>query len=399
MKIIDVLRLSLGNLIRNKMRTFLTVIGVSIGIGAIVFLVSLGFGLQNLATSKITSLDSLTVINLVKPDDKFTKELVTEAKGYDGVEGVSYTYSLPTKAADNEKAEGTEAILYGILPKFIKLEEVNVNTGKADFSGDDAKEVILSKAALKIFNNISEKDILGKEIYLTAGKTESNTVKWDIPNNKAKYKVVGVTPEDQNTIFFIPISNLENLGIANYSSVKVKIDKNQKDKLSDVKAKLEAKGFETSSIKDTLDQINKVFLIVKIVLGGFGMIALFVASIGIFNTMTISLLERTHEIGIMKAIGGTDKDVKRTFLTEAATIGLLGGAIGVLMGVGFCYLINYIADYLAVSFGGQPQKLFSTPMSFVGQAIFFSFIVSFVAGVYPAKRASKLNPIDALRYE
>lgn len=399
MKIIDVLRLAFGNLIRNKMRTFLTVVGVSIGIGAIVFLVSLGFGLQKLATGKITSLDSLSVINVLKPEEKFTKDLITEIKGYEGVTGVAYTYSLPTKATDDEKKEGTEAILYGVIPNFIKLEEVSVNTGKAEFSSESAKEVILSKAALKIFNNSSEKDILGKEIFLTIGVTENNAVKWDLPNNSGKYTVVGVTPEDQNTVFFVPLSNLENLGIKNYSSLKVKVDQNQKGKIDEVKKNLESKGFETSSIKDTLDQINKVFLIVKIVLGGFGMIALFVASIGIFNTMTISLLERTHEIGIMKAIGGTDKDVKRTFLTEAAAIGFFGGLIGVLLGVSFGLFINWLADYLAVAFGGAPQKLFDTPISFVGQAVFFSFLVSFVAGIYPARRASKLNPIDALRYE
>jgi len=402
MKLIDVLRLAFGNLRRNKMRTFLTIIGVVIGIGAIVFLVSLGFGLQKMATSKITSLDALTVINVTKPENRFTKDATSQFATLPGVEGVSVTYSLPAKAKlkeDKSAQEGSESIVYGVDPKFLKLEEVGVSLGKENFSSNTAEEAIVSKANLRIFEISDAKDILGKEIKFKVGVTKNNVVDWNIPNNEKTYKIIGVTNEDQNAVAYVPISNLENLPIPNYNSIKVKIAQDQKTEISKTKAKIEQLGFETSSIKDTLDQINRVFLIIKIILGGFGMIALFVASIGIFNTMTISLLERTHEIGIMKAIGATDKDVKRTFLTEAAAIGFFGGLFGVLFGLLAGFLINALMNLLATSFGGQPLKIFETPLIFGAEAVLFSFLVSLIAGIYPARRASRLNPIEALRYE
>jgi putative ABC transport system permease protein len=124
-----------------------------------------------------------------------------------------------------------------------------------------------------------------------------------------------------------------------------------------------------------------------------------VASLGIINTMVMSILERTREIGIMKAIGGSDGDVRRIFLVEASAIGLLGGITGILLGWLVGRIINFGANYYIVQQGGTPGNLFSLPVWLIAGALGFSLVVSLAAGVFPARRAARLDPIHALRHD
>lgn len=152
-------------------------------------------------------------------------------------------------------------------------------------------------------------------------------------------------------------------------------------------------------MKDTVDQINQIFIVIQWVLGGFGMIALMVAAIGIFNTLTIALLERTHEIGIMKAIGGRNTDVALVFTAEASMIGFFGGIIGLTGGWVMGVLINLLVNFVATSVGGTANYLFFTPVWFASFVVLFAFTISTIAGIMPAVRAAKLDPLEALRYE
>jgi putative ABC transport system permease protein len=190
---------------------------------------------------------------------------------------------------------------------------------------------------------------------------------------------------------------LESLGEAPYSEIKVKVA--ERKQVNTIRKTIESMGYPTTSVKDTVDQIDQAFIIIKSVLGGFGMVALFVAAIGIFNTMTISLLERTHEIGVMKAIGGRNRDVARVFTCEAAIIGLLGGLFGVLAGWALGLALNGLVNFIATSVGGEANDYFLLPIDFILIVIVFSFVVSTIAGIWPARRAAKLNPLEALRYE
>lgn len=398
MKFSDVLRLSAGNLKRNKMRSILTITGVTIGIAAIVFLVSLGFGLQQLSIKKITSLEALTTITVSpgnNPQAKLDEENVEKFKKIKGVSNVSATYSVPSQVSFEGKT--TDSITYGLNPEFIDIEGLKIKEGKA-FSGNEAKETVISQSVLKVFDIKDYKTVLGKdlEISFIVLDEEGNIKKISESLSKQSFKIVGLTDDEKNNIY-VPISYIKPLGIKYYNRAKVKVE--ERSDLGPVRGEIDALGFTTVSVKDTITQIDRIFLIVKIILGAFGMIALLVASIGIFNTMTIALLERTHEIGIMKAIGATDKDIKRTFISEVAIIGLLGGILGVISGIAGGKLVNLLINSLAQAVGGEPNTIFYTPIEFIFLSIFFSFLVSTLAGLYPAKRASKLNPIEALRYE
>jgi len=170
--------------------------------------------------------------------------------------------------------------------------------------------------------------------------------------------------------------------------------------LTEVRQKLTEKGFGSFSIVDEIDQIRTVFLIIDSVLGLLGGISLLVASFGIANTMIMSILERTREIGIMKAIGAEDREIKLIFFVEAAVIGVLGGIVGVLIAWG----IDGVANRLAYRFILKPQgasfiDFFSLPIYLSVGAILFALVVSILAALYPASRAARIDPVRALRHD
>jgi putative ABC transport system permease protein len=390
--------MAFGNLRRNRMRTFLTVSGVVVGIGAIVFLVSLGYGLQALMTSKVANLEAMTVIT-VRPGSKndtiITEDTINKFKSFGNVTDVSPTLSYPAQIA--EGTSSSETVIYGVMPKFFEMEDIKVDYGKK-MSGDDANEVVISVASLKTLNLTDPNTVLGKDLkFRVIQLDEVGNIKKGHENDSITLKVVGMTAEEKIKYAYVPLNVIKKLDGAQYSSAKVKVA--QRTQVNSVRKAIESMGFPTTSVKDTVDQIDQAFVIIRSVLGGFGMVALFVAAIGIFNTMTISLLERTHEIGIMKAIGGRNKDISRMFITEAALIGLLGGTFGVTTGWAVGKAINALVNFIAISVGGEANSIFSTPIDFALIVVAFSFFVSTFAGVWPARRASKLNPLEALRYE
>jgi putative ABC transport system permease protein len=158
-------------------------------------------------------------------------------------------------------------------------------------------------------------------------------------------------------------------------------------------------GFSAFSMNDALQGAKRAFIILDIVLSLIGSIALAVSSLGIMNTMVMSILERTREIGIMKAIGGSDGDIRRIFLIEASVIGFFGGLAGVVLGWLVGRIINLGANIYIEQQGGTPGNLFSLPFWLIGGAIGFSIVVSLLAGSYPAGRAARLDPIQALRHD
>jgi len=170
--------------------------------------------------------------------------------------------------------------------------------------------------------------------------------------------------------------------------------------LTQVRKRLTELGFGSFSIVDELDQIRTVFLILDSVLGLLGGISLLVASFGIANTMIMSILERTREIGIMKAIGAEDREIKLIFFVEAAVIGVTGGVIGALL----AWAIDAVANRLAYRFILKPQgasfvDFFSLPPWLSASAILFALVVSILAALYPAARAARIDPVRALRHD
>jgi putative ABC transport system permease protein len=182
-----------------------------------------------------------------------------------------------------------------------------------------------------------------------------------------------------------------------YGTVTVKVK--QAKFTQDVEDRIRKLGFSAISVNDALRGAKNAFIILDIFLTLIGSIALAVSSLGIVNTMVMSILERTREIGIMKAVGASDSHIRRIFLIEASVIGVLGGAVGVAIGWTVGRVINFGVNIYIRTQGGTPGTFFFLPLWLIASAIGFSIVVSLIAGSYPASRAAQLDPIQALRHD
>jgi len=400
MRIKDLLDISLQNFKNRKSRIFFTVLGVSVAIAAVLFLVSFGYGLQASLLEKITTKDSLLTLDVMSSDTeliKLNQETLDKIAKVENVEKISPHASVPGNMTLGELT--SEATVNIVDTVYLDLEGVIPKVGKKIEENDNNK-IIVNTSIAKLFD-LEEEKLIGKKvkmvIYLPDLESE-NQAELKPYNLENEFEIIGLIDDgDTQGQIFVKNTDVSKLPINEYSSVKVKV-KNQNN-LNDTRTKLLSMGFLVSALSDTIDQANQIFGVIQIVLGIFGIVALVVAAIGLINTMTISLLERTNEIGIMRAIGAAPRDVMWLFLGESLMIGFLGGVSGILLGVLSSQLVQLIVNMVSKSFGGDMLKLFSYPIWFMFFIIILSSLVGLIGGYYPARRAAKLNPLDALRYK
>ncbi|OGG12731.1 hypothetical protein A2875_02265 [Candidatus Gottesmanbacteria bacterium RIFCSPHIGHO2_01_FULL_46_14] len=219
----------------------------------------------------------------------------------------------------------------------------------------------------------------------------------NIESSQAEYTIIGVIPEEKTPFFYVPFLDLRSLGIANYSQAKVVVkDQNALDK---TRRQIESMGYMTRSVADTVAQINSLFATARTVLMLLGMVALSVAALGMFNTLTVSLLERTREVGLMKAMGMKSSEVQELFLTESMIMGFFGGILGIMLGGVLGILVSIMLSFFAIIRGVGIVNISYIPLPFILVIIFLSLLVGLVTGIYPARRATKISALNALRYE
>jgi putative ABC transport system permease protein len=182
-----------------------------------------------------------------------------------------------------------------------------------------------------------------------------------------------------------------------YSVVNVKVE--SPSFVNSIKTKIQEKGFRTFALIDQFEEIRTGFLFMDMILAAVGMIAIVVASLGIMNTMVMSILERYSEIGIMKAVGSEDRDIKKTFFFESSAIGFFGGIFGLALGWLVSGLINRVINYFLAKQGVPFIEYFNFPRWLCLGAVLFAVVVSLVSGIYPAIRAARVDPVVALRHE
>ncbi len=182
-----------------------------------------------------------------------------------------------------------------------------------------------------------------------------------------------------------------------YSSIYVRVA--EMEDLTPVREKIEAMGVGVFALADELDEIKRVFLIMDSLLGAIGTIALIIAALGIINTMLMSILERTREIGVMKAVGGSENEIKFIFFVEAACIGLVGAVFGLMLGWLVTRIANQVMNTMVLPDDQGPIDLFYFPVWLILGAIGFSVFLSLAAGLYPAIRAARIDPVRALRHD
>jgi len=400
MKILDLFYLNLESFKNRKSRVILTILGVSVGIGAILFLVSLGYGLQKNLLENITTKESLLTLDVIPSEARvvvLNEKTLKKIFEIENVEKVSLQAVFPSQISFENFT--SEIIVNLVDQNFFSLAGISVNTGRS-FAKNDEQKVVINSSVAELFNLKSDQ-ILGKKVIFSLFlPKDEGTGEWkkQVFEVKKEFEVIGVISESEiPSQVYLNQKDFKELPTMEYQSAKIKV---RNDKvIEQVREKLINMGFLVSSLSDTVNQANKIFQVIQIVLGIFGVVALIVAAIGLVYTMTISLLERTNEIGIMRALGASPQDLKRLFLGESFIIGFLGGMGGIGIGILAAEIFNIGINILARSLGGQSVTLFYFPGWFIVFIIFLSSCVGLAAGVWPARRAAKLNPLDALKYK
>ncbi len=266
------------------------------------------------------------------------------------------------------------------------------------FTNSPDGEAVVSSGLLNLLN-IPVSDAVGTifKVQFIITKSLLPTIEGRALSPETEYKITGVSDDSDATVLYIPHADIEKLKVNNFSQIKVIM--NDKDALSKARKSVEVLGLTTSSTIDTVNQIESLFGNVRIVLGIVGMVALVVASLGMFNTLTVSLLERTREIGGMKTMGVVSEEIQDLFLAEAVIMGISGGLGGLLLGYLIGKSLSIGVSIFALTRGQGFLELTYIPPAFIAFIMLSSFFVGIITGIYPARRAKKISALNALRYE
>lgn len=450
MRISDYIQQSFLNLWKRKLRSFLTTFGVVIGIGALVAMISFGKGIQKNISESFKQLELFNYLmvftdsawmRLGDPDSQprlapeeeskavLDDKMIEKFKEMKGVEAVFADIRFPASVRFNKKEE---FVLIQVLPSELATSKLmKLRTGEA-YVQDDVRSLIISDSLLTRLEVRHLSSAPGKEIEISTLAFDFSRInpldlssllrRENLPFSRESYvfEIVGVAermgfggatplrsdifipPGAAKDLKKLPFSSVWDLfrspeNQRGYSMVNVKVS--HPKYLEPVRDAVHELGFRSFALIDHLEELKAGFLYMDMVLAIVGMIALGVAFLGIVNTMVMSILERYAEIGIMKAVGASDRDVSKIFFFESSMIGLLGGLFGLALGWMVSLLINQVINFFLAKQGVPFIQYFSFPWWLCIGAVAFSVVVSLLAGIYPALRAARVDPVVALRHD
>ena len=400
----DYFKIAYKNLRQRKLRSWLTIMGIFISIATIFTLISLSLGLQNAVNEQfqILGVDKLFIMpkgQLGAPGTGGAAELtindVNVAEKLPGVKDVSYAVIANAKVEFNNQARYVFAIGLPVDRLDLFIESTDITMAEGKFIDENS----VGKAALGYnykFGNVFSKP---------ANAGDKITI------NDAPFKILGIVsqignPQDDKNVYMPEesVRKLFNTG-ERIDEIIVRVDSEKN--IGEISSKLEEKlrksrgvtektqDFTILTPEELLSSFESILGIITAFLAGIAGISLIVGAVGIANTMYTSVIERTKEIGVMKSVGARNKDILSIFLIESGLLGLMGAAIGIVMGYGMSKAIEYIV----VNVYGTALLHISTPFYLVAGCLAFGLVIGSVSGVFPAVQASRTNVVDALRYE
>lgn len=439
----DLIRISLQNLVRRKSRTILTIIGVMIGTSSIVIMLSLGIAMDKSFHEQISQMGNLNIIDVhnyyygpeagnneqVKLDEK----AVADFEQIPGVEAVMPRKSMYLKIGAGKMVADVEVV--GIKPENFTAFDFEIEEGRL-LTTTDKETIIFGKYVPNFFYNPRLKtrdyfnpwesegpppvDLVNAKLIVTSDMQYGERARNRDPNQKPaklyEFKGVGILKEkhdERDYTAYVNMSILEKMikeeqkanrnedfrrggffpnNNDEYNSIKVKCSDIKL--VTTVQETIKTMGFQAYSLTDMIESVKKQSRTMQGILGGIGAVSLFVAAIGITNTMIMSIYERTREIGVIKVLGADIKDIKRMFLIEAGLIGLIGGIIGLILS----YLISFILNKVGTGITGG-EYLSVIPIYLAIGAVVFATFVGLISGYSPARRAMNLSALEAIRTE
>jgi len=461
----DLFHLALENLWRTKLRSVLTTLGVVIGVGMLVSMISFATGIQRNVTESFKANDLFTTMEVVgrgaepgsalsevvqgSKDERVIDDAVLDSvRALPGVELAYPEVRFPaTVRLGGKEARTTIQGVPLALGRYRPFDEFRY--GRFFTSEDERAAVVSERLLSELGVRLADEEasgkwrrsppegtavvpadsILGRDIEIVVPVLDGSrlaqgflTGRFDAPFREevTRLAVVGIRTEQggfemgsfasgvaipEGTARSIPHFEFSNVwqaldatrGAAGYPALNVRV--RTADDLGPTRDAVEAMGCNVVALADQLEEFKRSFLIIDALLGAIGVVALVIAGLGIVNTMVTSILERTREIGVMKAVGGSEGDIMRIFFVEAGAIGAAGGVFGVILGWSVTRLGNVVVNHYLRPEGFPPEDLFDMPPWLVAGAIGFSIVVTLIAGSYPALRAARVDPVTALRHE
>jgi putative ABC transport system permease protein len=440
----DVVGMSFGNLWRMKIRSLLTISGVVIGIMALSSLLSFGVGMQQKISENFQVMDLFTSLQILPhsvvraeheahtaADTTDRVVLLNDSVMHDisGIPGVVSVYPEDVFSARVE-CRGREAntSAYALLAAMGKSAPYNKIKQGRFFASDTAREVVMHHDLAVRLGFKQPDSIVGQEIELvTASLNPSAALPMLMSGGKMspfrekryKFTVCGLigslggrdlesrnllvpfgTAKEMDKISFRSAFDLLSQirkGGPGYSSLTVRLKSYRE--FDAVRDTLEARGYRTFSLVDDFKQMKKAFLLFDAMLGAIGFLALTVASLGIANTMIMSITERYREIGVLKSLGADDRQIQLLFLAESGAVGFVGGVVGLILG----WLLTRVASVFLKMWmekqGQPPMEVFSMPIWLMLLAVTFGVAVSLMAGALPSRRAARVDPVQSLRHD
>lgn len=327
--------------------------------------------------------------------------------------GINMSFDKPYNAG--------EIMVQGINTKYTtfldgQIEKARLKKNKKDLNPikygeniSNKNEILLHEKTLETLGFKNYKSLLGKEVKLTISLPKIPGYKTPDPIYKT-YKIKGIINKDfaDDPYAVCEINEAGNMinylnGDKNYfknNGASLSVNLKEINKVDEVSKKIDSMKYRTNSVQGTIKQIKTGFAIIEGLLLIGAIIVIFVAAIGVINTMTMSIYERTRSIGIMKALGASKKNILGLFLTESAALGFLGGLIGIVFSlINSKILLVFLNAYIKKQGVTETVNIFSTPIWLILSCIGFSMLISMIAGLIPSFRASKLDPIESLKYE
>ncbi|HEV2289564.1 MAG TPA: ABC transporter permease [Candidatus Acidoferrales bacterium] len=454
MKFGDISELAVRNLREAILRNSLTTLGVAVGVASLVAMLSLGVGLQQFASKRLSSTGLFNAVFVasrsemgdfnrsrrnatenaaqpVAPLDEAARQEIAR------LPNVTEVYPEIRFLTEIRYANNPYPTMVAGVPESARIDGAFDGMQGAFFSGPAADEAILQIEFAKELSN-DPSSLIGKNLVLryaerqalansnASGSAHANTADspsggFSVVPHEQQLKIVGIVATEPGGGFggfgrsrvFIPLQVAQTLSATevndlrtvlngsranrNYASLTVRV-KSPKQ-VEAVEATIKAMGFATFSLLDTTRNLRLFFTVFDLLLGIFGSLALAVATLGIVNTLVMAILERRREIGVFKALGADDRDVKQLFFAEAGVMGLVGGVFGVFLGWLIGRALTFGTNVYLARQSLPAVDISAVPVWLALGAIAFAVIVSLIAGLYPASRAARLNPVEALRYE
>lgn len=389
----DLLELSFKNVFFKKFRTLITILGVGLGVGFVVLLVSIGYGLEDLVISEITKAQNLSQVDVfpkVGSQLKLDDELVEKVSAISGVDKIYRIKNFPGRI--EYKGSTVDVVVYGVEDGYLENSPAKKVNGEFLSDKPDKFAAVVNSEYLKVLG--LNTDIVGENLNLNVLQSEPQM---DAEPKNIVIKIIGVTEDDAPPVVYLKLDSVREYTDETYSALSIIV--NKESSLDSVRKQIESLGLESFSIMDTVNQVQQIFSYVRYGLLAFGILAFAIAFLGMINTLTVSLLERTREVGLMKIIGMKRNDIRFLFITESMFIGLLGGIIGILFGILGGYIASFVVYLLSASRGVEFMVITSFPFVSALLVIFVTTLLSFFTGLYPANRAVKIPTMDVVRYE